>query len=194
MLDLFRKPEASQSAHTMNFKIARQMLGKLNQLLSVGLVLGVVSCNAALDTADLNSKLCPETEKVCSLDGYPECAPKSLPSYGCAAASCAPCALPNADARCATDGSCAISSCQDGFENCDGDESNGCEVEIRYDPMNCGSCKDSACPSDNGIAGCSEGQCTILCDIGFENCDGDIATGCEYELADSSAGCFDSAK
>ena len=55
------------------------------------------------------------------------------------------CNLPNASPIC-TNGTCSISSCVAGFINCDGNAANGCEINLRTDPMNCGNC-GTRCPT-----------------------------------------------
>ena len=51
-------------------------------------------------------------------------------------------------------GACNYSSCWFGYLDCDGDRSNGCEVEKNTDPQNCGSCGnacDAAADCENGV-------------------------------------------
>jgi hypothetical protein len=50
-------------------------------------------------------------------------------------------------------GECHIWLCDLGWEDCDADGSNGCEIEVRTDPKNCGSC-GNVCPG-----GCSNYDC-----------------------------------
>jgi hypothetical protein len=66
--------------------------------------------------------------------------------------------------------------CNAGFGNCDGDWSNGCEVNLNTDPNNCGSCGNSC----GANAYCTGGTCH--CNAGFGNCDGDWSNGCEVNL------------
>ena len=67
-------------------------------------------------------------------------------------------------------------------DDCDGD------TDEDFDPMtdiaNCGSC-GNACPDSppNAASECSAGTCTLACDPGFADCDGDAATGCEALLS-----------
>lgn len=53
------------------------------------------------------------------------------------------CSVANATASC-EGGSCEIDRCEGDFENCDGDPSNGCEVDTNDDDDHCGRC-DNAC-------------------------------------------------
>lgn len=49
------------------------------------------------------------------------------------------CVAANAVAGC-SGGSCTIASCNPGFENCDSNPVNGCEVNTSTNPNNCGGC------------------------------------------------------
>ncbi|MFP4597169.1 MAG: hypothetical protein ACOC9W_01500 [Persicimonas sp.] len=72
--------------------------------------------------------------------------------------------------------------CAPGTEDCDGDLSNGCEVDIDSDPSNCGGC-GTRCVFDNATAACVDGSCELdSCSNNYDSCDGDIATGCEANL------------
>ncbi len=53
------------------------------------------------------------------------------------------------------DGSCELIDCTS-WADCDGDEDNGCEVDLTSDPLHCGDC-GTVCP---GAAGCIASVCT----------------------------------
>ncbi len=90
------------------------------------------------------------------------------------------CGLANATGTC-TAGSCELTTCDEGFEDCDGVESTGCEVELAANALHCGAC-DAACPEGPaGRASCVMGSCGLSCDAGMEDCDGDPITGCEAD-------------
>ncbi len=91
-----------------------------------------------------------------------------------------PCDLDNAETQC-QGGSCQIVACLKGFENCNNDTEDGCEVAVRSDPDNCGQCNE-ACSNHNGTGLCVEGECDIECNEGFENCNENPADGCEANL------------
>lgn len=97
------------------------------------------------------------------------------------------CSITNATAIC-NSGKCAIGSCKPGFADCDGDVSNGCEVNITADASHCGSCS-KVCVSTNGAAVCTDGVCGINCNGGFGDCDGDVTNGCETNLANDVLHC-----
>jgi hypothetical protein len=91
-----------------------------------------------------------------------------------------PCSRPNAVTSCSS-GGCEIVSCNAGWANCDGLESNGCETNLNS-PSSCGTC-GNACNLANASATCSAGVCGVgSCNSGFGNCDGLAANGCEAPL------------
>ncbi|MCS6899297.1 MAG: MopE-related protein [Myxococcales bacterium] len=75
-------------------------------------------------------------------------------------------------------GVCSI-SCSSGFANCNGNADDGCEIDLKNDVNNCGSCGNK-CNSTNGTAVCDNGVCKIsACNPGFANCDNNPNNGCE---------------
>lgn len=87
-----------------------------------------------------------------------------------------PCNVPNAAPLC-TNGTCGINSCVAGFINCDGNAANGCEINIRTDPMNCGNC-GTRCPTGQM---CVSGNCFLICPDGQRPCGA--------RCVDTDAGC-----
>lgn len=88
------------------------------------------------------------------------------------------------------DGVCG-SECQDGFANCDQDNSNECEVNTRTDLENCGAC-GNACDLPHAVAECSAGECRIVedgCEPGYFDCNGDPEDGCEIHLETNRRHC-----
>ncbi len=77
------------------------------------------------------------------------------------------CSLPNAGASCAG-GACRLGACSPGFDNCNGSEADGCEVNLSNSNVNCGRCGVS-CPP--GTA-CSGGSCGSICGGGTTFCAG----------------------
>jgi hypothetical protein len=100
------------------------------------------------------------------------------------------CNLPNASESC-VNGTCTLGSCNAGFDDCDGDPSNGCEVNLKTDLAHCGGC-GAACDYPNAAESCSNGICTLgACNTGFANCDGNAQNGCEANTNTSLAHCGD---
>lgn len=87
----------------------------------------------------------------------------------------------NATALCNA-GSCAL-SCTSGYDNCDENLDNGCEVQLNT-LSNCGGC-GTICDIANASESCATGACTpVSCDYGYANCDVTFSNGCEYQLMD----------
>ena len=111
------------------------------------------------------------------LDGYAEGDPPNNPDAG---QDVSPDVTPDQDTG---------SNCPTGYADCDGDEGNGCEVELATDPDHCGTC-DIACTVDNGTGECVAGTCNVVsCAEGYGDCDDDPATGCETDTTTSAAHC-----
>ncbi len=93
------------------------------------------------------------------------------------------CSFPNASASCAT-GTCTFGSCTAGFVNCDGNASNGCEVQLGT-ISNCAAC-GNACTNGHGKNGCAGSpgnyDCAPTCDAGYASCDANPDNGCETPL------------
>jgi hypothetical protein len=71
--------------------------------------------------------------------------------------------------------------CNLGFADCDLEGSNGCETSTTT-TESCGGC-GLACARANATATCAGGACRIdTCNLGFANCDGLDANGCETPL------------
>ena len=98
------------------------------------------------------------------------------------------CAVPaNSVVECQA-GSCVVLGCTAGYDNCDGNQANGCEVDITSDLSHCGGCGE-VCAIPSATAICTDRVCSIgSCLTGFENCDGNVNNGCEAQLG-SQAHC-----
>jgi hypothetical protein len=72
----------------------------------------------------------------------------------CGDCSALPCIVPNATPDCAA-GRCAIRSCNDGFEDCNENATDGCETNLETDSANCSQCGQACLP---GMT-CSAGTC-----------------------------------
>jgi hypothetical protein len=87
------------------------------------------------------------------------------------------CNLPNSYPVCIA-GACSIGSCNSGFGNCDGIQSNGCETNLQNNPNDCGAC-GFVCQQGQT---CSGGACT--CGPGLTQCQ----NGC-FNLSDDPNNC-----
>lgn len=75
------------------------------------------------------------------------------------------------------------STCKEGYKDCNGPAANdGCEVNI-FGPLKCGDCGKQCpkptSPDAHGTVTCAKGDCGFSCQAPFQNCNGNIADGCE---------------
>lgn len=96
-------------------------------------------------------------------------------------------------------GTCAL-QCVDGFADCDGDLSNGCEIDAKYDPNNCGACghvctggfncmvSHCGCAANSANCGASTGGNTVVC----EQLSGADKCRCGGQLCEYGQRCSDS--
>ncbi len=128
------------------------------------------------------------TSQVCAA-GKADC--DGMTTNGCevdlsSASNCGVCGnvcgpFAHATAAC-TVGACAIGKCNTGYADCDGDVTNGCEVDTRT-LSDCGGCGQS-CSIPNAQATCASGSCALgMCSAGRGNCNASMADGCESDLS-----------
>jgi len=97
------------------------------------------------------------------------------------------CTLPNAVTAC-LGGVCMIKACNAGWGNCDGVTDNGCETNLANSKANCGTC-GNLCGDVNGASVCIGGACSVTCEPGWGNCDGNPSNGCETDVRTDPAHC-----
>ncbi|MBL8600508.1 MAG: hypothetical protein JNK72_01145 [Myxococcales bacterium] len=98
------------------------------------------------------------------------------------------CQRSNAQARC-SDAVCRITLCSPGFDNCNGNDGDGCETSLVSDTRNCGGC-GRLCVRNNAVPSCVAGACAIAaCTGGFGNCNSLDADGCETSLVSDNLNC-----
>ena len=94
------------------------------------------------------------------------------------------CDAPHSTMAC-VDGFCEIVSCDQGYDDCNGGPSNGCETNTDADSNNCGNCGVS-CSAPMANTTCQNGTCVIVsCYSNFYDCDGIFSNGCEGTANDS---------
>jgi hypothetical protein len=124
--------------------------------------------------------------KIVCDPGYADC--DNNPTNGCEvqitvdANNCGMCGTvcntPNATPAC-VNGSCTIAVCNTGYKDCDTQVPDGCEINTKTDPNNCGMC-GTICSTPHATPGCTNGACSIAnCLGGYLDCDGQVLDGCE---------------
>jgi hypothetical protein len=101
-----------------------------------------------------------------------------------------PCAQPAHGTPKCEGAQCAVATCDAGYDNCNGDVGDGCEVYLPSAVDNCGAC-GIKCPSyPHASPSCAGSACGIgQCDAGFAHCVGDVTSGCETDLTSDINNC-----
>jgi hypothetical protein len=147
-------------------------------------------CLAAIDCL---SGVCDEETMVCVVFCVPgaaecdadlsvECETNLLTSPDHCGGCNMPCVYDHGVAGC-VGGTCRLESCEEPWDDCNGDESDGCETDTSSIADACGGC-NIECPAVNGTPSCEDSTCGIDCDDGFADCDGNPANGCEGSVND----------
>jgi hypothetical protein len=151
---------------------------------SIGVAAAILTlaagCQLFVDLDALENMHCGPMEKACPHG----CVPRNDTATGCNGDPCTPCSPAHAKAACAG-GACVIdiNGCAPNWKDCNMQYGDGCEIDIAHDPYNCGGCGIKCVKPENGIAGCSNGVCTIGgCNPGYEHCTGPVTNGCETKI------------
>lgn len=172
---------------------AKAVTARLSTLASLSLMaLCAGACEKVLDVDALASGKCPAGQKGCpGLDGRMHCVSAGSPSNGCGTKECL-CYVQHANPDCSDEGECTYDDgkCDLGFRDCNDNPADGCEVDVRADPMNCGSCGRECLPVFDAAPGCSNEDCAIdECPVGRGDCDGGVKDGCETVTRDDPKNC-----
>jgi hypothetical protein len=99
------------------------------------------------------------------------------------------CSLDHAAETCTAAGECQIVNCDTWWDDCDGQDSNGCEASLES-TSHCGSC-GNPCSLPNASESCPNGNCQLdSCDSGWWNLNGSQSDGCECgDTSDASGSC-----
>ncbi len=128
--------------------------------------------------------------------GYADC--DGLAANGCEAnlledeAHCggcgASCSPANAQGLCVL-GVCTVGACLSGMGDCNGLAADGCETDLAASLEHCGGC-GSSCVLPHASSHCDLGNCRLdSCALGFMDCNGIVADGCEADLTASLEHC-----
>lgn len=88
-------------------------------------------------------------------------------------------------------GGCKITGCNGSYADCDGDPTNGCEVNTATSPLRCGGCLPTDpnagsgvdCSRPNANFQCVNNACQFTgCQENYANCSGGLGDGCETDL------------
>ena len=116
----------------------------------------------------------------CNTHAYDGCE-SDLGSVATCGACTVQCPQPaNATAVCGTAGCSFV--CTTGFDDCNGQATDGCEVDLSQ-ISDCGACGNTCATGPNGTPTCQNGSCGVSCDVGFANCNLVLADGCEADLS-----------
>ncbi len=100
------------------------------------------------------------------------------------------CSADNSEEFCSF-GICQLGDCAEGFGNCDGNPTNGCETSLVNNNANCGACGQNCNRVfANGAGRCDGLACELVgCTGTYSDCNRDAADGCEVDLATNTANC-----
>jgi hypothetical protein len=131
-----------------------------------GLADGAPAVDGAIPSSDKDAggtQSCAVGRKSCS----GTCVSTDDSRTGCGAPSCAPCVIAHGSAKCAS-GGCAVAECESGRADCDGNPSDGCEVDVTSDPKHCGACTTACAPEQV----CGPNGCAATCPGNLSACSG----------------------
>jgi hypothetical protein len=107
------------------------------------------------------------------------CANVTVPSY------------PNATSTCDPATGNIVTTCNAGFADANNNlATDGCEVNLMTDVLNCGTVGNDVSYVPNGTGGCVNGKAVIVsCNAGFADVDQQVANGCEVNLMTDPNNC-----
>ncbi len=95
------------------------------------------------------------------------------------------CSAANGTPAC-INGVCTVMACTAPFADCNALGVDGCEANTATSLQHCGAC-NANCGGANSTATCAGGACTLQCQPGFVDLDGNTSNGCEYACTVLSA-------
>jgi Cys-rich repeat protein len=131
---------------------------------------------------------CQGSYKDCNVDPMDGCEANTTSDPNNCTMCGMKCAVPNGVAGCAN--GCFVQMCNAGFGNCNNNPADGCETNVAIDKANCGTCGKVCANVPNGFPGCAMGICIVGgCIAGFDDCDKQVANGCEATLTTDKNNC-----
>ncbi len=98
------------------------------------------------------------------------------------------CGNANATASC-VGGICQL-TCNTNWANCNGTNSDGCEVNTSTDPNNCNACLQVCSSANISTRTCTSGTCSGACNAGYGDCNyNKLSDGCEMNINTSVTNC-----
>jgi alpha-tubulin suppressor-like RCC1 family protein len=111
-------------------------------------------------------------------------------SEAAADASDCTCSIANGEGRCGEGGACELVRCRPGYGDCNGDLTDGCEVNLGTDVQHCGMCGAACRAASHATVTCAMGMCGFgRCTDGYADCNGRAEDGCEADTRSSPAHC-----
>lgn len=144
---------------------------------------GTLCVGAVCVTGCSATHRCPATQECC--DGA--CVDTLGNTAHCGGCG-AHCEVAHGSAAC-LNGVCTVGVCATPFADCDADRTNGCETDTFTSVMHCGGCGMACTARSNATATCSAGRCQYACEMGFADCDGNPANGCEVDTRSDVTHC-----
>src|SRR5262249_41218604 len=99
-----------------------------------------------------------------------------------------PCTIAHGVVGC-SDG-CYLRACVFGYDDCNNDNSDGCETSVLTDPKNCGGCGTVCKNVSHATVGCANAACIVTkCDLGYSDCNNNGNDGCEVATGTDKNNC-----
>jgi len=98
--------------------------------------------------------ICKAGEMLCGFI----CVSKTDPAYGCGNDNCKPCGKFDHATTVCSNSQCSPGVCDSGYDNCNQNAQDGCEIKLASDPKHCGKC-GNVC----GSGSCEAGICNPTC-------------------------------
>ena len=84
---------------------------------------------------------------------------------------------------------CSPTCSQTYFKSCDGNNNNGCEIDMRSSKANCGACAKACADNFTSTNNCVNSTCSPVCTTNHADCDSNPQNGCETPTATDPVNC-----